>query len=101
MKKLSKKYAEALKKVDKNKEYSIDEAINLVANWLVNFANVTIPLALINVLNGFQGAFAFILGFIGVKFLPKYFNESLSKKIVIQKVSCIILSIIGLIIMFI
>ena len=79
----------------------INEAINLIANWLVNFANVTIPLALVNVLNGFQGAFAFILGFIGVKFLPKYFDESLSKKIVIQKVSCIILSIIGLIIMFI
>lgn len=78
-----------------------NEAINLVANWLVNFANVTIPLALANVLNGFQGAFVFILWAIGVKFLPKYFKENMSKKVVIQKISCIILSIIGLIIMFI
>ena len=62
---------------------------------------MTIPLALANVLNGFQGAFVFILGAIGTKFLPKYFKENMNKKVVIQKVSCIILSIIGLIIMFI
>lgn len=78
-----------------------NEAINLVANLSVNFANVTMPLALANVLNGFQGAFVFILGAIGVKFLPKYFKENMNKKVVIQKVSCIALSIIGLIIMFI
>lgn len=78
-----------------------NEVINLIANLLVNFANVTIPLALANVLNGFQGAFVFILGVIGVKLLPKYFKENMSKKIVVQKISCIILSIIGLIIMFV
>lgn len=78
-----------------------NEVINLVANLLVNFANVTIPLALANVLNGFQGAFVFILGVIGVKLLPKYFKENMSKKIVVQKISCIVLSIIGLIIMFV
>ena len=78
-----------------------NEVINLIANLLVNFANVTIPLALANVLNGFQGAFVFILGVIGVKLLPKYFKENISKKIVVQKVSCIIISIVGLIIMFV
>ncbi len=78
-----------------------NEVINLIANLLVNFANVTIPLALANVLNGFQGAFVFILGVIGVKLLPKYFKENMSIKIVIQKISCIILSIIGLVIMFV
>ena len=78
-----------------------NEVINLIANLLVNFANVTIPLALANVLNGFQGAFVFILGVIGVKLLPKYFKENMSKKIIVQKVSCIIISILGLIIMFV
>lgn len=78
-----------------------NEAINLVANLSVNFANVTIPLALANVLNGFQGAFVFIIWTLGVKFLPKYFKENMNKKVVIQKVSCIVLSIIGLTIMFI
>lgn len=78
-----------------------NEVINLIANLLVNFANVTIPLALVNVLNGFQGAFVFILGVIGVKLLPKYFKENINKKIVVQKISCIIISIVGLIIMFV
>ena len=78
-----------------------NETINIIANSLLNFANVTIPIALANVLNGFQWMFAFILGAIGVKFLPKYFKENMNKKVVIQKVSCIILSIGGVIIMFI
>ena len=77
-----------------------NEVINLIANLLVNFANVTIPLALANVLNGLQGAFVFILGAIGVKALPKYFKEDTRKQAVIQKIGCIIMSIVGLIIMF-
>lgn len=80
---------------------AVNEVLNLIANLLVNFANVTIPIAIANILNGFQGAFVFILGAIGVKLLPKYFKEDLSKKIVLQKVSCIVLSIVGLVIMFI
>ena len=76
-----------------------NETINLVANALFNFANLTAPVALLNVLNGFQGAFAFILGVLGTIFIPKYIKEDLSKKVVIQKVACIILSIIGLIVL--
>ena len=79
----------------------LNEALNLGGNLLLNLANVTIPLALCNVLNGFQGAFVFILGFIGIKLFPKYFKENLNKKVVIQKIGCIILSIIGLAVMFI
>lgn len=78
-----------------------NEVLNLGANLLINFANLTIPLAVANVLNGFQGVFAFILGVIGVKLLPKYFKENLNKRVVIQKIVCIILSILGLIVMFI
>ena len=76
-----------------------NEVINLVANLLVNFANLTIPIALANVLNGLQGTFVFILGVLGTIFLPKYFKENLSKDIVYQKVFCIILGIIGLIVL--
>ena len=80
---------------------AVNEVLNLIANLLVNFANVTIPIAIANILNGFQGAFVFGLGAIGVKVLPKYFKENLSKKIVVQKASCIALSIVGLVVMFI
>ena len=76
-----------------------NEVINLIANLLVNYANLLIPIALVNVLNGFQGAFAFILGIIGTLLLPKYIKEDLSKRVVIQKIVCIILGIIGLIIL--
>ena len=76
-----------------------NEVINLIANLLVNYANLIIPIALVNVLNGFQGAFAFILGVIGTLLLPRYISEDLSKKVVIQKIVCIVLGIIGLIIL--
>lgn len=77
-----------------------NEGMNLVAQFLVNFANLTLPLALANVLNGFQGAFVFIIGAIGVMLFPKVFSEELSKRIVIQKVGCIILGIVGMSVMF-
>lgn len=77
-----------------------NEVLNLIANLMVNFANLTIPLALANTLNGFQGAFCFIIGIIGVTLFPKIFSEELNKKIVIQKIISIILGIIGLIVMF-
>lgn len=77
----------------------INEVINLVASLLVNYANLLIPIALVNVLNGFHGTFTFILGIIGTILLPKYIKEDLSKRVVIQKIVCIILGIIGLIIL--
>ena len=76
-----------------------NEVINLLANLLVNYANLLIPIALVNVLNGFQGTFVFILGVIGTLLFPKYIKEDLNKKVVIQKIACIILGIIGLIIL--
>lgn len=77
-----------------------NEVLNLIANLMVNFANLTLPLALANTLNGFQGAFCFIIGIIGVTIFPKIFREDLNKKIVFQKIISIILGIIGLIVMF-
>lgn len=77
----------------------INESINLISELLVNFANLTIPIALANVLYGLQGAFVFLLGIVGTKLLPKYFNEDLTKTVVLQKVACIVLSVVGLIVL--
>ena len=41
----------------------------------------------------------FVIVVLGTIFIPRYIKEDLSKKIVIQKVACIILSIIGLIVL--
>lgn len=76
-----------------------NESINIVANLMVNFANLTIPLALANALNGFQGAFVFLIGVLGVIVLPKYITEDLRKKIVIQKILSILIGVIGLFIL--
>ena len=76
-----------------------NESINLIANLLVNFANTLLPIALVNVLNGFQSMFVFILGVIGTIFIPKYIKEDLRRSVVIQKIISIILGIIGLIIL--
>lgn len=78
----------------------INEFTNLSATMLVNYANVFLPIALVNTLNGLQSAFVFILALIGIKLLPKYFNEDISKSIIIRKITSIILSMIGLIIIF-
>ena len=78
---------------------TINEIFNLVANLMVNYANVIIPIALVNVLNGFQGAFVFIIGVLGTILIPKYIKEDLSTKVVVQKIISIILGIIGLIIL--
>lgn len=79
---------------------TFNEILNLVANLLVNFAVLTLPLALANTLMGFQSAFVFIIGVIGTFLFPKIVSEDLDKRSVIQKVLCIILAIIGLVIMF-
>lgn len=78
----------------------VNEVINAVANLMVNFANLLIPLALVNLLNGFQGAFVFIIGAIGIAVYPEVFSEELNKKVVIQKIFCILLGIVGFYIMF-
>lgn len=77
-----------------------NEVLNLIANLMVNFAVLTIPLALANTLMGFQGAFVFIIGVIGTLLFPKIIKEDLDKRSVIQKIFCIILAIVGLIVMF-
>ena len=77
-----------------------NEVLNLIAHLLVNFAVLTLPLALVNTLNGFQGVFVFIIGVIGTLLFPKIIKEDLDKRSVIQKVFCIILAIVGLIVMF-
>ena len=85
-----------------------NEALNLVCQFLVHFANLAIlvafanlaiPVALVNVLNGFQGAFVFILGVLGTLFIPKYIKEDITKSVVIQKILSIVFGIIGLIIL--
>lgn len=79
----------------------INELLNIIGTCLENYANVLIPIALVTVISRVQVIFVFIIGLIGTIFLPKYFKEDISKKTILKKVFCIMLSIVGFIIAFI
>ncbi len=78
----------------------LNEALNLIANVLVNFAITIAPMALVLTLNGLQPFFVFLIGVGLTLTFPKLFNEDISKKSVVQKTLCIICSIIGLSILY-
>lgn len=75
--------------------------LNIIGTCLENYVNVLIPIALVMVISRVQVIFVFIIDLIGTIFLPKYFKEDISKKTILKKVFCIILSIVGFIIAFI
>lgn len=79
----------------------MNELLNSAAVLMSNYAVIALPLALANVMNGLQPAFTFILGVIGMKLMPKYFEEDLSRPAVIQKLGCIVLIGIGLAVIFV
>ena len=67
---------------------------------LVNFSITLAPMAIVLVLNGLQPLFVFLIGIIGVILLPKIFSEDIKKETIIQKIICIIISIIGLAVLY-
>lgn len=78
----------------------VNEFLNMLANFMINFANITIPIAIANTLNGLQSVFVFIIGIIGTLLFPKYIKEDISGNILLQKIICFLISIIGIFIMF-
>lgn len=78
----------------------INETLNIIANILVNYAITFIPLALVLTLNGLHPFFVFMIGIIGTLIYPKVFNDNLDIKYIIKNLVCIILSIIGLAILY-
>ena len=73
----------------------LNEAFTLIANMLNNFANLFIPLAIVNALNSIQVVFAFLIGCIGTIIFPKFFKEDINKMVVLKKIICIIFELIG------
>lgn len=77
-----------------------NEAINLVANFAVNFAITLAPMAIVETLNGTQPIFAFLIGLVLMAVRPKIFKEDTRRHIIIQKVVCIMISVFGLAILY-
>lgn len=79
---------------------AVNETLNLAGNLLVNFAILFAPMALVQTLNGFQPIFVFILGLILTFALPKLFKEDTSKHTIIQKSICILISFLGIALLY-
>ena len=67
------------------------ELLNIAAKLLANFASLLAPLALVWVVNGFQPAIVFIYGLLLTMFIPSVIKEKIERKVLIQRISAIIL----------
>ncbi len=73
----------------------INEIINLIAVIVFTYAVLLAPLALVQVINGFQPLFVFLIG-IGMTLLfPQLIKENLERRVIIQKILFILLMLIG------
>jgi drug/metabolite transporter (DMT)-like permease len=76
------------------------EILNILAKLAANFASLLAPLALVWVVNGFQPLIVFFYGVILTVFLPRFGQEDLSKRTVIQKLCAIALMLAGIVMLF-
>lgn len=72
-----------------------NEAITVLGNMAWRFASLLAPVALVYALDGFQPLFVFIYGIIITIFFPKFGQESLLRRHMIQKISAIVIMMIG------
>ena len=74
----------------------VSELLNIGAKLAANFASLLAPLALVWVVNGFQPLIVFIYGVILTLFMPRFGTEDISRKTVIQKLSAMIVMLVGI-----
>ncbi|MFZ2188656.1 MAG: EamA family transporter [Candidatus Moraniibacteriota bacterium] len=78
---------------------SFNESIFILADGFSIYATLLAPIVLVMTVNGFQPVFVFIFGIILTLFFPKIAQESLSKNVLIQKISAIGIITIGTVIL--
>jgi drug/metabolite transporter (DMT)-like permease len=78
----------------------ISELLNIGAKLAANFASLLAPLVLVWVVNGLQPLIVFVYGVILTLFFPMLGKENISKRIVIQKLSAMVVMLIGIYLLF-
>ncbi len=77
----------------------LNEIIYASANIIANYAMTLSPVAIVSILStGMQPMFAFVIGLLGIILLPKIFDDKEARADKVQKIICMLCSIIGLII---
>jgi transporter family protein len=77
-----------------------NEIINIIPKILINYATLLAPLALVWAVAGVQPIFVFILGILLTLYLPKYFDEDISKRRLIKNFIWVTVGIIGIFILY-
>ena len=78
----------------------VSELLNIAAKLAANFASLLAPLALVWVVNGFQPMIVFIYGVILTVFIPRLGKENISRKVVTQKLSAMVVMLVGIWLLF-
>jgi len=73
----------------------INEIINIVAKLFANYASLLVPVVVVNLANGLQPMFVFLIGLFITIFLPFINKEKIVKKHVIQRIIAIFILLVG------
>jgi drug/metabolite transporter (DMT)-like permease len=71
------------------------ELLNVIAKLCANFASLLAPLVLVWVINGFQPVFVLFYGIILTLIIPRFYKETLNRRILLQKLASIVIIFIG------
>ena len=69
-----------------------NETLYMVGNITVSYAVMLAPIALILLAESFQSIFVFVLGAVSTLLFPRFYQEELGRRIVLQKLSAIALT---------
>ncbi len=76
-----------------------NEVLNIGAKLFANYASLLVPVVLVNLANGLQPMFVFLIGLLLTIFLPFLGREEITKKYIIQRVMAIVILLIGTILL--
>lgn len=76
-----------------------NEILNIIAKLILSYVVTITFLWFAPLVNGFQPFIIFIMWILLTLFFPKYIKEKYSKKIVIQKILCFVLMLLGLLLL--
>jgi len=78
----------------------ISELLNIGAKLAANFASLLAPLVLVWVVNGLQPLIVFVYGVILTVFMPRFGKENITKRVVVQKLSSMLVMLVGIYFLF-
>ncbi|MEI6238232.1 MAG: EamA family transporter [bacterium] len=73
----------------------LNETVNIGAKLFANYATLLVPVVIVNLANGIQPLFVFIIGIILTIFLPFINKEKITKIYIIQRLVAIIILFVG------